>query len=706
MLMKHCIPMMQVRARKSAIHNIPRKMYYPLYKNYNEEYNYSNIKDSICKWNSYAESVSDSVDKMLELFTIVNNHGSIVEIEECTKLLTNNILSLKEYEDYITVIKNTDGTNTIIEHLHEAQLMDRLIENHNYIMKRFDVDSYIINNSTNIESTIYKICEFIDTYNMGIDSKYKICLEEIQYLLEKHNIQYPLNSIYENITDYFLMNCLNEDDKELQLLDIMESVIDKNIFVYNKDYITYLKDLKDSKDIMIDEAVEESRLSKMKKAISKFKMATEKTATSFKHLIMDNLLVINTAEDMADCSVNILSVAFYCIVITGAIATNAWLGIVAAIVSKFINFHAEYKYYERNIKIWENNKIKAEKELNKTKNSEKKKDIEEYIKGLNKGISAMKRAVEDMKDDEEDNDSIDNDEFKLEEETLLKTINAFNSINYNSKNNKLLLNPDVFIKLDENDIKYIVDFASKYEGYIPKHQLKNTLLETANILRKTPDITNYKKISILNHSASILSNDNFIQENINYDELYSYTESINNFVLHELSIANSISLAIDKVSSKIADLDAGQQTISNSIDSTARRISRAIDNAFNSESRERIIRGDILPSMSRMIKIILASGIMFWVNPFIAALYLVIRLVLSKKASKRERQLVLNELDVELIMIDKYIRQAEEKNDLKKVKELLLIKKKLQTQYTKLKYHMTVTDKEIDTNDLAPKDED
>ena len=41
-------------------------------------------------------------------------------------------------------------------------------------------------------------------------------------------------------------------------------------------------------------------------------------------------------------------------------------------------------------------------------------------------------------------------------------------------------------------------------------------------------------------------------------------------------------------------------------------------------------------------------------------------------------------------MVDKYIHQAEEKNDLKRVRELLLIKKKLQAHYGKLKYRMKV----------------
>ena len=69
------------------------------------------------------------------------------------------------------------------------------------------------------------------------------------------------------------------------------------------------------------------------------------------------------------------------------------------------------------------------------------------------------------------------------------------------------------------------------------------------------------------------------------------------------------------------------------------------------------------------------------------------------KNLRQERQKFINELDVELVMVDKYIKQAEEKNDLERVRQLMLVKKKLQGHYAKMKWRMKVDYNDKDIND-------
>ena len=98
-----------------------------------------------------------------------------------------------------------------------------------------------------------------------------------------------------------------------------------------------------------------------------------------------------------------------------------------------------------------------------------------------------------------------------------------------------------------------------------------------------------------------------------------------------------------------------------------------------------IVKNSFLPSMSRCIKsIIIAGGLSVLVHPFVGLLSLVVRFVNSKRAAKEERQAVADELEVELEMIDRKIRDAEDSKDYKKERKLRLLKRKLITYLAKL----------------------
>ena len=173
---------------------------------------------------------------------------------------------------------------------------------------------------------------------------------------------------------------------------------------------------------------------------------------------------------------------------------------------------------------------------------------------------------------------------------------------------------------------------------------------------------------------------------------------------NELSIGSSLTLAIDKMIDTAKDLDVKAQVAARTIDAASRFISHSIEKSLTAENREAVIRGEILPSMSKCVKLAILTGGVFLISPAIAIVALVVRYVISKRIQSKERQLVLNELDVELNMVDRYIRQAEEKNDLKRVKELLLTKKKLQSQYARLRYNLKIEWNDKDVQELRGKE--
>ena len=169
--------------------------------------------------------------------------------------------------------------------------------------------------------------------------------------------------------------------------------------------------------------------------------------------------------------------------------------------------------------------------------------------------------------------------------------------------------------------------------------------------------------------------------------------------IHEMSISSMVDIALDKVKSGLGKLDVRQQMISNQIDSNARTVEKNFDKIARYGNREAVVKGDWLPPLSKCIKLVLGFGGLAFINPYLALIAGVAVGLARNKNLRQERQKFINELDVELVMVDKYIKQAEEKNDLERVRHLMLVKKKLQGHYAKMKWRMKVDYNDKDIND-------
>ena len=108
------------------------------------------------------------------------------------------------------------------------------------------------------------------------------------------------------------------------------------------------------------------------------------------------------------------------------------------------------------------------------------------------------------------------------------------------------------------------------------------------------------------------------------------------------------------------------------------------------DNREAVIKGRILPSASKCIKIACVLGVAWAINPAIAVIGAIGGFACSKKLQAKERQLVLDDIEIELKMCERYIKQAEDDNDLKKIRQLEIIQRNLLRQQQRIKYKMHV----------------
>lgn len=152
----------------------------------------------------------------------------------------------------------------------------------------------------------------------------------------------------------------------------------------------------------------------------------------------------------------------------------------------------------------------------------------------------------------------------------------------------------------------------------------------------------------------------------------------------EASFTNSIKIASQKVQKALKNLSDKERTMSKNIDVAANNFSKAAQKAMTNDRREGVIKGSVIPSASRVLKGAIATAGLILIDPVLAVIGVIGYIAVSKKLNDKERQYVLDEINVELKMCDKYIELAEGKNDMKALRQLYTIQKELQKQKARI----------------------
>ena len=155
---------------------------------------------------------------------------------------------------------------------------------------------------------------------------------------------------------------------------------------------------------------------------------------------------------------------------------------------------------------------------------------------------------------------------------------------------------------------------------------------------------------------------------------------------------SGISLALKGLYTKFKDFNTKQKEVSRNLDHSIKSFIKSMKDAASNERREQIIKGSIIPSFSKCIKFgiaLIGLGIATGglVAPVIAAIG---GFALDKKLTKKEKLLLLDEIDTELEVIEKELALADQNNQLNKYRALLKYKKDLQRQYQRIRYNVRV----------------
>lgn len=155
---------------------------------------------------------------------------------------------------------------------------------------------------------------------------------------------------------------------------------------------------------------------------------------------------------------------------------------------------------------------------------------------------------------------------------------------------------------------------------------------------------------------------------------------------------NNIKLYLEGLKSKMKNMSQKEKEMSRNLDNWFRRFSKSLHDAMISDRREAIIKGSVIPSFSKCIKIAIGLAGLGIVtgSPVAPILTAFAGFAVSKDLTKKERILMLDEIETELQVLEKEIAMAESKNQMKKYRALLTYKKDLQRQYQRIKYNVRV----------------
>lgn len=156
-------------------------------------------------------------------------------------------------------------------------------------------------------------------------------------------------------------------------------------------------------------------------------------------------------------------------------------------------------------------------------------------------------------------------------------------------------------------------------------------------------------------------------------------------IVQEMKISSYVTLALNRAKKVFDTLNDKQKAAFTTMDRIAHSIETWDDKDERDDARMRIVNGKMLPALSKCFKTVLAVGALsYFVSIYLGIVALVMKFVKAKNAEKKERQAIVDELEVELEMIDKRINHASDNGRTKEERNLRLLKKKLATRYTQI----------------------
>ena len=481
------------------------------------------------------------------------------------------------------------------------------------------------------------------------------------------------------------------------------------------------------------------------KILNDFKASNEnKKETKLKSLVYK--LYSNNVENIVEGTPNLLKyiraffiIGSFAIPVVGPIA-----GIISFIADRFLALHMDRENTEKMRTAFQNEIRATDKKINSTKNSEEKTRLEEYKKSLVDAYNKIDEYYEGLLNDEELDEKYDKDDdsdikgdvfgdfkndfgddfdFDFDDEEFSDDMEGFEeAVKFIPIMTKLSeeyeLNCPIksfdkdkchkMIAVAPSIVKDLGDVSVQFSGIIDPNDLRNAISDVkSDITIGNVRVNMVERYDLQNtyHDLSLyVENDNYKTEDIfkearrfaaqieiirALNEIYS--SCIYYSPITEASFINSLKLASEKIKKTIQKMSDKDREISEKIDVGVNNVKKSAERALDSDNREAVIKGSVLPSASKLIKLSIANATLgILVHPAVAVIGTLGYIAVAKGTRDKQKRAILDEIEIELKMCQKYIDLAESKNDLKALKKLYTIQRNLERQRSKIKYNLQI----------------
>ena len=663
---------------------------------------------------------------------------------------SNSSSSEEDSEDNDKLIE--ENYNILIEKISESAEIDRIVRQYSNIHKRFNIDKIISESGTDdksIYNTIYNISKYIDTFNSPFKNKYNATLETVWYGLQKYHIVYENSNIINAVTDYYLFNNLIpdsisfiEDTKDLSkvspifseqdfsCLDYIDKSNISTFFKSNLDYKSVVENytldgkLQDIVSGGPDEILSIKSSDKDEELGDFIKDFRQRCADSadqqvsnfitYKALV-DQILVHQKSQLVfyIDSMITLLRVVFL---------SNDEIDIkdITKILDNITDSVLELPLSEtqsRNILNLYDSELDAVKKLAEENNVAR---LITYSDDLEVDRNKVNNFITDNYSTEEENveeDSSNSEDGLTEAAEIILIADLMTSLCEDGT-----IEPDISMIINGNVTKFtndtidaLTDFSVTVPSMLDKQSLKETFIDYRSDLRaqKNKTIEDYiridcltNNISRLNESTTIFTTTGDAKGCIAYlmcmNELKNLyiDEDSNKYFTEAMSFTNNLKLAANNLKRAAINLASKEKSASDAIDTAVNSIARNMEKEMSAQDRERVVRGSILPSTSKCIKLALTFAVAWAVQPAIAVIGALGMFFSRKNSQAKERQLALDEIEIELKMCERYLRMYEEQQDMQKIRQCEIIQRNLERQRQRIKYKMAVDFKHADVSSV------
>jgi hypothetical protein len=185
----------------------------------NIQYSLRSYIESMCNKNS----ASDNYWQPFSLAERFNKANDIFTADKIIDSYNNRILPYTEssvFDNIASCINGYDITenqkNNILESIKMYKTADRIINNHNNISKRFNMDKlYNRYNNLGLKYFIDSCSDMINTYIIPSYQKMNTVLEEAAYILDKNGTKYDKSKLAKYTLEYFLTLNPNISNNEI-----------------------------------------------------------------------------------------------------------------------------------------------------------------------------------------------------------------------------------------------------------------------------------------------------------------------------------------------------------------------------------------------------------------------------------------------------------------------------------------------------------